>query len=288
MAGGLVVFAAGNENTNVAYPAMYEKVVSVASIAPNYKKAYYSNYGNWVSISAPGGDYHYSFGQIYSTLPNNQYGFMQGTSMACPQVSGVAALIVSHAGGPGFTCETLKNILIENASPAFLEYYLEYKTSMGSGVVDAFASIASLSTVPPEKVEEIFAEAHSNNIRLSWVVPKDEDDTKAYSYQVLTSSQAGDTLRTDRVRTGNREVGDTVMFHVTNLISTLPTCLRLRPVIMQEIQLPHLNLLYFRQKENNPPTIEPLEGTHSCSKLTRKKPCRSTYPILMDTTLLQL
>lgn len=74
MAGGLVVFAAGNENTTVSYPAMYEKVVSVASIAPDYKKAYYSNYGEWVSISAPGGDYNYASGQIYSTLPGNQYG----------------------------------------------------------------------------------------------------------------------------------------------------------------------------------------------------------------------
>jgi subtilisin family serine protease len=262
MAGGLVVFAAGNENTTVSYPAMYEKVVSVASIAPDYKKAYYSNYGEWVSISAPGGDYNYASGQIYSTLPGNQYGYMQGTSMACPAVSGVAALVVSYAGGPGFTNQTLKEIILNNASKAFLEYFPQYETSMGSGVVDAFACIASLSTIAPEPVEEIFAHAHSNTITLGWLVPRDEDDTKAYGYKILTASAAGDSVRVDYARTGFNQVGDTVYLAVPDLVfQTTYTFTITAYDFAGNRAAPSLPFL-FTTEENNPPIVEPLEGTH--------------------------
>ena len=262
MAGGLVVFAAGNENTTVSYPAMYEEVVSVASIAPDYKKAYYSNYGDWVSISAPGGDYNYSSGQIYSTLPGNEYGYMQGTSMACPQVSGVAALVVSYAGGPGFTNQTLKEILLSTASKDFLAYYPQYESSMGSGVVDAFACIASLSTVAPDPVEKVFAHAHSNTIHLGWLVPKDEDDTKAYGYEVLTISPIGDSVQVDHVRTGYNQVGDTVYLAVANLdFETTYTFTITSYDFAGNKAAPSLPF-EFQTKENNPPVIKPLEGTH--------------------------
>ena len=113
MKGGVVLFAAGTANKDYrTYPAAYEKVVSVAAYAPDYKKSWYSNFADWVDIAAPGGTYGYGRkynGEcpVYSTLPDNQYGYMQGTSMACPHVSGIAASIVSQFGGPGFTPEKL-------------------------------------------------------------------------------------------------------------------------------------------------------------------------------------
>ena len=104
MKGGIVIFAAGNDDSDRdAYPAKYEKVLSVASMAPDFVKAYYSNYADWVDITAPGGSYRYGGKYndacpVYSTIPGNAYGYKQGTSMACPHVSGVAALVVSAFG----------------------------------------------------------------------------------------------------------------------------------------------------------------------------------------------
>ncbi len=98
MRGGIVIFAAGNENRAAAAPATYEKVVAVSSIGPDYRKAYYSNYGEWTDLAAPGGDVQ-AFGNkgtVLSTLVGGKYGYMQGTSMACPHVSGVAALVLSY------------------------------------------------------------------------------------------------------------------------------------------------------------------------------------------------
>lgn len=152
MAGGVVIFAAGNEYSGQpGYPAAYEPCISVAAVSCSYEAAWYTNYGSTIDICAPGGgeganfiyNIDYNEGYNLSTLPTNLkngdrftytdyngdketttidyvsttagYGYMQGTSMACPHVSGVAALIVSQFGAPGFTNEQLKEKLFSTA-----------------------------------------------------------------------------------------------------------------------------------------------------------------------------
>ena len=129
--GGIAVFAGGNESAAAAgYPGAYGKFVSVAGIAGDFTPAIYSNYGPGINISAPGGDQDYYFeyapkdangnvikdymgsvGCILSTIQewhtDSQlgdldgdfygYGYMESTSMACHQVSGVIALGLSYA-----------------------------------------------------------------------------------------------------------------------------------------------------------------------------------------------
>jgi subtilisin family serine protease len=89
--GVLVCAAGGNKNTSdPSYPAAFDNaaIISVGSVDRHGKKAFSSNYGDWLDVSAPGV-------AIYSTYPNNQYRYMSGTSMATPVVSGIAALIWS-------------------------------------------------------------------------------------------------------------------------------------------------------------------------------------------------
>lgn len=106
MDGGLVVFASGNESAGIAsYPGAYKDYLCVSSLAADCTPSTYSNYGPGVDISAPGGDtdYHCSEkGGILSTLTpqasgGKMYGYMEGTSMACPHVSAMAALGLSYA-----------------------------------------------------------------------------------------------------------------------------------------------------------------------------------------------
>jgi subtilisin family serine protease len=144
MKGGIVIFAAGNDNENtLRYPGAYDQVVSVASVGSSGKRAYYSNYASWVDITAPGGDQQAqgTSGGVLSTTPNNGYSYYQGTSMACPHVSGVAALIVSKYGHENYTPDSLRMRLLETTRP--LIYETTNAANMGTGLLDAAAALAN-------------------------------------------------------------------------------------------------------------------------------------------------
>lgn len=168
--GGLVIFAAGNDAKPMSgYPGAYRDYISVTSIGPDYLPAYYTNYGPGCNIAAPGGDYKISpdqqSSQVLSTVPSENidftgadYGYMQGTSMACPHVSGVAALGLSYAlrKGKKFTVDEFKAMLLTAVND--LETYLDgtktgmklldYRGQMGTGSTDAYQLLMQVEGTP--------------------------------------------------------------------------------------------------------------------------------------------
>ncbi len=124
--GVLVVAAAGNSGTNIKlYPAAYDEVVAVTATRVDDNPAYFTSFGDWVEVAAPGVD-------IFSTIWDNSYDYKSGTSMACPHVAGVAALIWSQF--PNVTRDWVRAQLrytgVDLGEPSFDEYY-------GYGRIDA-------------------------------------------------------------------------------------------------------------------------------------------------------
>ena len=182
--GGIPVFAAGNEYAgNPAFPGAYSKCVCVSSVAADFTPACYTDFGSLVTLSAPGGDLEYyskigeqedeywaettteQKGAVLSTLIQNgkpAYGYMEGTSMACPHVSGVAALGLAYAVkqnrhyraadfvalmkksvkeldshyGNGATKTYYMNHTTVGASPEIVQLS-KYIGKMGAGLIDA-------------------------------------------------------------------------------------------------------------------------------------------------------
>ena len=157
--GGIVIFAAGNDGKAVAgYPAAWNKLIAVSAIAPDGLPTYYTCYDRGCNVSAPGGEYFLSGGStgeagcVLSTLPNNKYGLSQGTSMACPHVSGIAALAISYAADNGIvlTLPELKDIIVSSVTAFPLMsgtkpiygggsmQLTSYNNKMGTGLIDAY------------------------------------------------------------------------------------------------------------------------------------------------------
>ena len=122
-----IVFAAGNNNReiNPSAIATYPTVVSVASVDLNDNKSAFSNYGQYVTLSAPGSS-------ILSTIPGGNYAFKSGTSMAAPHVSGVIALMLSK--NPTLSPADVKQILVNSCDPID-------DSTIGAGRLNAFKAI---------------------------------------------------------------------------------------------------------------------------------------------------
>ena len=175
--GGVVIFASGNAGDPYAsYPGAINDIICVSAFGPDYLPTYYTNYGPGCNIVAPGGEAYLppwtSYkGMIISTVPKKEaesgYGYMQGTSMACPHVSGIAALGIAYAKklGKKFTREDFNTMLVSSANDfdsrlnGTKEYYKmsgspgsislgKFMKQMGTGSVDAWIFMMKIEGVP--------------------------------------------------------------------------------------------------------------------------------------------
>lgn len=142
----LVCFAAGNANANTdvnpQYPGVMPEVLSVAATDHRDIKASFSNYGSTVDVSAPGVD-------IYSTVPDNQYEFKNGTSMACPLVAGLVGLIWSK--NPTLTNQQLRDI-IENNCDNIDGVNPGYEGKLGKGRINAYRALKATPSLCKFKI----------------------------------------------------------------------------------------------------------------------------------------
>ncbi|MGQ8873876.1 S8 family peptidase [Paenibacillus sp. TSA_86.1] len=130
----VLIAATGNDNTErPGYPAAYPEVFAVSATDPDMNKATYSNYGDYVDVTAPGSS-------IASTYPDNQYAALSGTSMASPHVAALAGLIRSL--NPDLTntevMDLMRQSVIDLGEPGHDKYY-------GYGQIDVYKALQAAS-----------------------------------------------------------------------------------------------------------------------------------------------
>ena len=223
MNGGLCIFAAGNNGEEGDYyPGCLDKVVAVGSMAPDGSVAYYSNRGKWVDVTAPGGleDNGQQYG-VLSTLPNSTYGYNEGTSMACPHVSGIAALILSKYGNKQFSNETLRTLLTTSVNDLYTQNP-EYKGLMGSGYIDAYKALQGKEGSVPEAVADFTVTASHDNALIEWVIPETEEKSIDhhviyYSTEAFSATDDLNKLNSATVDTKFKYSGDKMSYEVEGL-----------------------------------------------------------------------
>ncbi len=151
-AGVIIVAAAGNENVSTPfYPAAYDGVIGVSASTITGNKAYYSNFGSYIDIAAPGGDLTagQSFGILSTYVDGYQsgstdtrrstYGFLQGTSMAAPHVAGVIALM--KAVHPDLTSDQVTALISECKITSNNGGTCTRDNNLGYGIIDAYLAV---------------------------------------------------------------------------------------------------------------------------------------------------
>jgi len=170
----LVASCGNNGNDDETYPASYLQVIAVAATDVNDEKCSFSTYGDWVDISAPGGKGEDpSTTKIYSTMPfddqfylyvyygyQQEYDYMQGTSMACPHVVGLAGLIKSHF--PGLTNKQIRGRIFGTSDDINSENS-DYMYRLGAGRINAYRALTE-NEHPVIRYHDVVIEDGNNSI----------------------------------------------------------------------------------------------------------------------------
>lgn len=158
----IVVVSAGNDSqpTDMFAPANCPGVITVGATGPYDARAYYSNFGSHVDVSAPGGDFDYVYigewsggyyptGVLSTTKVNgtDNYLWFQGTSMAAPHVTGVAALLL--ADDPSRSFDDVYDAITTTAVPiSAAKCDRPTGSDCGAGLLDANAALGGAPSAP--------------------------------------------------------------------------------------------------------------------------------------------
>jgi subtilisin family serine protease len=141
--GVLVIAAAGNSGTSkVGCPACDVNAISVSSTTWRDALAYYSQYGSGLDISAAGGEMYSNTTEemgIYSSYLNGGYAYLQGTSMATPQVTGAAGTVASKTGLRGSALRTRLLSTADDIGTAGVD------TKFGNGRLNVYRAVTGTS-----------------------------------------------------------------------------------------------------------------------------------------------
>lgn len=222
MNGGLCIFANGNTSSEgTFYPAAMNEVVAVAAMTADKKGAYYSSRGPWCDISAPGGllDVDKKYG-VLSTLPNGEYGYNEGTSMACPHVSGIAALVLSKYGNANFSNESLRTQLVSSVNDLYTSDP-SIKGLFGNGYIDAYKALQMSVGEAPSAVADFKMTPSQDNVLIEWIVPESKE--KVVDHHVVYYSTkpftAENLAEADKVNVDTKYLssGDAVSYELNGL-----------------------------------------------------------------------
>ncbi|MFC0345321.1 S8 family peptidase [Epilithonimonas hispanica] len=203
--GCVIVFSAGNNNSNVLYPGSFDdRIVTVGAIGNNGIKADFSSFGSKLDVVAPGKN-------IWSTSPNQNISEDQGTSFAAPYVSGLAALILSV--NPCLTGQQVRDIIEQTSQKTRTDLYSydnnpnrsngTWNNQMGYGLIDAYAAVLmarnTLSTNPCNQgfqeplqlstLESIAPNPASHNIEVNYILR----EARSASLMIVSQSSNNST-----------------------------------------------------------------------------------------------
>jgi subtilisin family serine protease len=139
--GVLVIASAGNGSTGtVSCPACDPNAISVAASDWLDQHAYYTNWGPGLDLTAPGGELYSNTTDeagIYSAYRGGGYAYLQGTSMAAPQVTGTAAIVASKTGLRGAALRARLEGTTDDLGPA------GYDTQFGHGRLNSYRAVTN-------------------------------------------------------------------------------------------------------------------------------------------------